>query len=310
MPLSLQEKILPKVTIEDLNILLLRCNDFCDTSGAQTYRFLNSFFSDCLLDRYIKDNKMKYVKKYYMNDTQKELVVYSREQLTSLLERVYKSGGEYSSNSCFLEIMLGCCGLRLGEIRGLRADDFDEEQETVRIQRQIVKECEIIFYDDNSVAVKKTGVTVKAPKSFSSNRIIRIPKIIIHLVKERMEAIKSEKERRLKRHLVWTDQWSGYLSLGVGGNIKSEGTINGVLRRACCDVSVPLVSIHDLRHMTASWLLELGMPLEDISAFLGHSNTITTWNTYIHYLQSSNKLRTILDCNIDPIHYTPNERRA
>ena len=44
-----------------------------------------------------------------------------------------------SKNPWYLEILLGLfCGLRKGEILGLKFQDFDFEKQTVRISRQLV----------------------------------------------------------------------------------------------------------------------------------------------------------------------------
>ncbi|MGI6199300.1 MAG: tyrosine-type recombinase/integrase, partial [Christensenellales bacterium] len=39
---------------------------------------------------------------------------------------------------------------------------------------------------------------------------------------------------------------------------------------------------HDLRHSVATHLLELGVPIEEVSAWLGHSNIATTAKVYAH----------------------------
>ena len=42
------------------------------------------------------------------------------------------------------------------------------------------------------------------------------------------------------------------------------------------------VRFHDLRHSVATYLLELGIPIEEVSAWLGHSSIATTAKVYAH----------------------------
>lgn len=126
MPESLQNKTLPTVTLEDLNKLLSACNDFCDTSGAQTYKFLRSFFYDSFLDGYIKENLMENATKYYFNKYQKEIIVYTKEKIKNFLEFAYARYPQH-----FFDIYSGIVGLRCGEIRGLNTNDFDAEKKHI-----------------------------------------------------------------------------------------------------------------------------------------------------------------------------------
>ena len=58
--------------------------------------------------------------------------VLGKEKLKVFLEAA-------SKNPWYLEILLGLfCGLRKGEILGLKFQDFDFEKQTVRISRQLV----------------------------------------------------------------------------------------------------------------------------------------------------------------------------
>jgi integrase len=45
---------------------------------------------------------------------------------------------------------------------------------------------------------------------------------------------------------------------------------------------------HDLRHTAATLMLRDGLPVHEMSAVLGHSQTSTTFNVYSHVLPGSN----------------------
>lgn len=80
----------------------------------------------------------------------------NKEELRKLLEVTSKS-------NWYLEILLALfLGLRKGEIRGLKFSDFDEEQQTVMIQRQLSVDKE---YYDLTYEKKSSKYVVKAPKT-------------------------------------------------------------------------------------------------------------------------------------------------
>ena len=53
-------------------------------------------------------------------------------------------------------------------------------------------------------------------------------------------------------------------------------------KRALQKAGLPEVRFHDLRHSVATYLLELGTPIEEVSAWLGHSSITTTAKIYAH----------------------------
>ncbi len=52
---------------------------------------------------------------------------------------------------------------------------------------------------------------------------------------------------------------------------------------ACRRAGLEDLHIHDLRHTAAVWMCERGIPLEKISAFLGHSNILVTQRVYARH---------------------------
>ena len=64
-----------------------------------------------------------------------------------------------------------------------------------------------------------------------------------------------------------------------------NSTVNGILRRYCKRVSIPVISIHGLRHTHASLLLFAGVSIASVARRLGHSSINTTQKTYLHIVQ-------------------------
>ena len=63
-----------------------------------------------------------------------------------------------------------------------------------------------------------------------------------------------------------------------------NSTINDVLRRRCKQASIPIISIHGLRHTHASLLLFAGVSIASVARRLGHSSMTTTQKTYLHII--------------------------
>ena len=64
-----------------------------------------------------------------------------------------------------------------------------------------------------------------------------------------------------------------------------NSTINDLLTAHCKNASIPVISIHGLRHTHASLLLFAGVSIASVAKRLGHSNMTTTQKTYLHIIQ-------------------------
>jgi len=66
-----------------------------------------------------------------------------------------------------------------------------------------------------------------------------------------------------------------------GGPIE-PGTVNANLSRLLADADLPRIRVHDLRHTTATTLLEAGVHPKLVQDLLGHSTIAVTLDTYSH----------------------------
>lgn len=71
--------------------------------------------------------------------------------------------------------------------------------------------------------------------------------------------------------------------LFVNGPVCNS-TPNHWLERHCKNVSIPVISIHGLRHTHASLLMFAGVSLASVSRRLGHSSMTTTQKVYMHII--------------------------
>ena len=74
------------------------------------------------------------------------------------------------------------------------------------------------------------------------------------------------------------------LSLEFVGKPMDAGGLKRTWKRIIRDAGVGHVRFHDLRHVSATYMLQAGVPVKVVSERLGHSRTSTTTDTYAHVM--------------------------
>lgn len=155
-------------------------------------------------------------------------------------------------------------GLRQGEVLGLRWADVDWQQATLRIAQ--------------TVQSRKGGTKINPTTKGRKVRYLPIPPHLLEVLRVHQRNQLEEKrlpDTRWKEHgLVFASE--------VGTPIGQRNLLThfkALLKRA--DLSRE-VRFHDLRHTTATLLVEAGVPLKIISAILGHSSVSVTGDIYAH----------------------------
>ena len=205
----------------------------------------------------------------------------NKEELRKLLEVTSKS-------NWYLEILLALfLGLRKGEIRGLKFSDFDEEQQTVMIQRQLSVDKE---YYDLTYEKKSSKYVVKAPKTKNSVRKLHVPDYVWAEVLKRKDTIEAQKNCAGEKYVD-----NDYVSCDELGKPRGETSINTALNKLCKRNGIKHMTVHGLRHCYASILLELGYDLPTISGLLGHSSINTTYEMYAEVIDGNSEILTCLN---------------
>lgn len=192
------------------------------------------------------------------------------------------------------------CGLRRCEVLALHWSDIDMVSKTISITQ--------------SVTNSETGQQIKAPKTKNSIRVVPIPDNVLTLLKAyRIEC----NEHRLKVGSYWKGDDSLFtrddgtvIAIGTPYNffkahIKKYNTyIKLNKEKALKDglTELPLISLHGLRHSTATMLNDIGVGINDISSILGHSRTSITMDIYTHSFQKQsinavNKINDFVQAN-------------
>jgi integrase len=151
-----------------------------------------------------------------------------------------------------LWVLLGTSGLRIGEALGLKWSDVDLVAGRVQVKRALQRQ-------------RGRGLVFVEPKSVTSRRCVELPRLAI--------AVLRQHRLRADGELVFRNR---------DGEPVEPGTVSDALKVALDRAGLPRIRVHDLRHTTATVLLEAGVHPKLVQHLLGHSTVALTLNTYSH----------------------------
>lgn len=153
------------------------------------------------------------------------------------------------------------CGMRSGEILGLRYSDIDLPNQTIHIRNILNFKKEL-----------QAGAKTKA-----GNRSISISSFVVNEILKRRG--KMEEER-----IAFGEGYENkdFVVCSKHGTPYSKSMCDKVWRRLIKKSGVRKIRFHDLRHTCASLLLSLGIHPKVVQEQLGHSSISMTLDTYSH----------------------------
>ena len=151
-------------------------------------------------------------------------------------------------------LLIAKTGLRFAEALALTKEDFDFEKQRIIINKSW-------NYEEKEGHFQPT-------KNESSNRSVMID---WQLMQQFQSLIRSKEDDQL----IFFDK----------DQRVYNSTLNQKLATYCEKLDIPIISIHGLRHTHASLLLYEGVSIASVAKRLGHSNTTTTQETYIHIIR-------------------------
>lgn len=161
----------------------------------------------------------------------KEITPLSRDEARRLLEAVRDDRLE-----AFYVLAIHC-GLRRGELLGLRWEDVDLDAATLQVRRIL--------------STAKTGPRFAAPKTAKSRRTVRLNRPAV-------EALQRHHGRQFEESTILADEWQDYglvFATTNGAPMDPSNLIARSFKPLLRNAGLPNIRFHDLRHTCATLLL-------------------------------------------------------
>ena len=170
----------------------------------------------------------------------------------------YFAGDQYA-----IAWTLALCGMRRGEIAGLRWEHVDLQRGTLTVAKTRLRFGKHLVED--------------TPKSRASRRELPLPD---HLA----AALKTAKALQAAQQLALGPDYqaSGFVVVNEAGEALSPHALTSRWARLLKAAGVRHVRLHDARHTCGTSMHLKGVPLAVIAAWLGHASKAFTMQTYVH----------------------------
>ncbi len=162
-------------------------------------------------------------------------------------------------------------GFRRSEILGLKWSAIDFKQNVIHVDHTAILVGSQTVYDD-------------VTKTKSSCRTLPLDKNI-------KSYLQKLKKKQLEDKILMGNcyQDNDYVCKRQDGSLIKPNYISQAFKDILVENNMPPIRFHDLRHSSASMLLNLGYSIKDIQEWLGHGDYATTANIYAH-LQYESKV--------------------
>lgn len=179
-------------------------------------------------------------------------------------------------------VLASIYGLRRGEVSGLKWSRVDFESRNIRIEEAMV-------YAGSKPVTKDT----KTESSMRTMPMIRPVKTYL------LKVLEEQRQKANEMGRGWAN--SGYVVMDDLGEPIMPIRLSNNFKRMLAENGLPHIRFHDLRHSVATYMLSMGVPIAEISAWLGHKSVSTTADIYAHVTDDMRKgAARWMDTEYDP----------
>ncbi|QHT59339.1 site-specific integrase [Paenibacillus lycopersici] len=239
------------------------------SSGSiqMNHRILKNIFSRAVEWKVIKDNPAAEVKKPKV--VYKEVVPYDEEEIRTMLQALQREPLHWQ----MMITLALTTGMRRGELLGLEWKHIDWDTGVVDVQQSI------------SISLKGE-VIVKEPKTKNSKRKVSLPVSV-------QEELRKYYTYRITERNSLGDAWLGgerfFVFAHADGRAFHHERPYLWFRQFIKKNGFRYIRFHDLRHTSATLLINQGVHAKVIADRLGHGSITTTMNIYGHALRSADQ---------------------
>ncbi|MDK8193738.1 site-specific integrase [Paenibacillus sp. UMB7766-LJ446] len=231
------------------------------------HRIVKNIFTRAVEWKVIKDNPAAAVQKPKV--ISKRNIPYSEKEVTEMLAALQKEPIHWR----LFVTMAVTSGLRRGELLGLEEKHIDLSTGVITVEQSV------------SIAIAGTA-HVKQPKTANSIRKVTLPSVVLEELREYLESRKIEREALGE---TWNDGGYAFIFSHPDGKAFHQERPYLWFRNFLKKNGLRYIRFHDLRHTSATLLINQGVHAKIISERLGHGNISTTMNIYGHALQSADQ---------------------
>lgn len=234
------------------------------------YRILHAVWAEAVRDDDL-DIKYNLADKIHHGEKEKYIPeTWTGEQITYFLLNAKK-------HRYYEVFLLGFgAGMRLGEILGLTWDRIDHKNMVIDVKRSITLNKPFVLDLDHPELLFKKN------KTASSVRSIRMIPIISDALKELRRKQAAEElaaKTYYKFNLIFATEDGRPVNYS---NLRENYWLELINQLSSEEKPLSRMKLHGMRHSCATWLYEMGVPVEIIQDILGHSIPLITKQLYVH----------------------------
>lgn len=255
---------LPKIRLDRLSKKILQDwknnlakKDIMISTKNNAVRELNTLLNYAVKMDYITKNPLKDIGKFkepYFIAQEEKIHYYTKEQFDKYITVAKDSRRTFIDQACYVFFILAFyTGMRKGEINALKWSDLSGN--IINVRRSISQ---------------KNGYEETPPKNEASYRALKLPRIVLDVLDEHRAIIKKNFQYSANMRMC------GAIKPIPDSTLEYHNTIYA--DRA----GLPHIKIHDFRHSHATFLINNGVNIMEVSHRLGHADVKMTLNTYAH----------------------------
>jgi integrase len=208
------------------------------STAAKAYRLLRAMLRTAVADEIVVRNPCQ---------VERAGVEHAPERPVATIAEVTALADAIAPRFRALTLLASWCGLRRGELMGLRRQDVDLMRRTLRVERAVHQ-------------LRDGTLVVGPPKTDASRRTVAIPPHIV-----------SDVEAHLERYVGATPD--ALVFTGEKGGPVRPHVLQKEWVKAKRATGLTQFHLHDLRHAGNTWAAATGASTKELMARMGHANS-------------------------------------